>query len=64
MEGTGSREVNRVEVEKGKRLSGVIKCGVRVLMDRIVILFGDSLNKRSRCLASRRGPALSSDGKQ
>jgi hypothetical protein len=64
LEGTGSGEVNRVKMEKWKRLGGVIQCGIRVLKDRIVILFGNSLNKGSGRLASRRGPALSSDGKQ
>jgi hypothetical protein len=64
LEGTGSGEVNSVKVEKWKRLRGGIKCGIRVLKDRVIILFGNSLNKGSRCLASRRGPALSSDGKQ
>jgi hypothetical protein len=64
LEGTRSGEVDGVEVEKWKRLRGVIKCGIRVLKDRVVILFGNSLNKRSRCLVSQRGPALSSNGKQ
>jgi hypothetical protein len=64
LEGTISGEVNRVKMEKRKGIRGVIKCGIRVLRERVVILFGNSLNKRSRCLVSQRGPALSSDGKQ
>jgi hypothetical protein len=64
LEGTGSGEVDRVKMEKRKRLGGVIQCRIRVLKDRVVILFGNSLDKRSRCLVSRRGPALSSNGKQ
>jgi hypothetical protein len=64
LEGTGSGEIDGVKMDKRARLGGVIKCRIGVLNDRIVILFGNSLNKGSRCLASRRGPALSSDGKQ
>jgi hypothetical protein len=47
LEGTRSGEVDGIEVEKWKRLRGVIKCGIRVLEDRVVILFGNSLNKGS-----------------
>jgi hypothetical protein len=64
LEWTGSGEVNGVKVDEWETIGGVIKCWIKVLGERVIILFGNSLNKRSRCLASQRGPALLSDRKQ
>jgi hypothetical protein len=64
LEWTRSGEVNSIKVDEWETIGGVIKCWIRVLGERVVILFGNSLDKRSRCLVSQRRPVLSSNGKQ
>jgi hypothetical protein len=64
LERARSGEVDCVKMKEWKGIRGIINGRIRVLGERFVILFGNSLDKRSRCLVSRRGPALLSNGKQ
>jgi hypothetical protein len=61
----GDVKVNGIEVDKRRDLGEIIGRRRGLPKDRVVIiLFGNSLDKGSRGLASQRGPALTSDGKQ
>jgi hypothetical protein len=61
----GDIKVNGVKVDKRRDLGMIIRRRRGMLKDRVVIiLFGNSLDKGSRGLASQRGPALMSNRKQ